>query len=200
MTAAVQYLEAAKLDEIARELEREGYGVVRSFPEGDVVYDLVATRGDRKVAVEVKARSALRESAESIRQLRERARAHGYDEFRLVVVSPPRERQVEIAGLDDVLLRYMVDNVPAELDGLSSHTYLDAVSDIDVSSIEVTADGIRVVGTGIVEVTLEYGGGESRDGVSWEADFPFDFDVLLNHELEITEVHHLVCDTSSFDE
>jgi Holliday junction resolvase len=199
MTAAVQYLEAAKLDELAQQLERDGYNVARSFRDGNVVYDLVATRGDRKVAIEVTARSALRQAVESIRQLREQARRNGFDEFRLVVVSPPRERAVEIAGLEDVLLQHMRDNFPAKLAELSSHTSLDAVSQIDVSSIEVSADGIHVIGTGIVEVTLGYGG-EPRDGVSWEADLPFDFDVLLDHQLQIAEVHALEIDTSSFDE
>lgn len=198
MTAAVRYLEAAKLAELTRELEAAGYEVREQLRDGDVVYDLVAAKDGRRVVYEVKARSELGTAAGTIRRLREQAHEHGYDEFRLVVVNPPRERSVEISGLEDALYKYIVNHMPEELDALSSHTYLSGVSQADVDAISVMPSGTHVVGTGLVDVVLEYGGGESRDGLSWQTDFPFRFDVLLSPQLEIEEVDELKVDTSSF--
>lgn len=200
MTAAAEYLEAAKIEEVAKDLEAAGYTVVRHVHEGDIVYDLVAAKDDRKVVYEVQAGSQLGKSAGTIRRLREQARERGYDEFRLVVVNPPRERVVEIPGLDGIFFDHMVNNIPQELDMLSSHTLLEGVSQLDINAITVEAAGIRVVGSGVVDVELEYGGGREPDGLSWETDFPFAFDVLLNHALEVEEVYELRIDTSSFYE
>lgn len=58
-----------------------------------------------------------------------------------------------------------------------------------------------MTGTGIVEVQLNYGGGQARDGLTVESDFPFDFDVVLRRHLgriEIETVESLTVDTSSF--
>lgn len=200
MMAPAQYLEAAKIEEVVRDLEAEGYQVDREVRDGNLRYDLVATKDGRKIAIEVKAQSALRGAVDQIRQLRERAREHGYDEFRLVVVNPPRERTVEIPALEGALFTYLSDNFPEALDELSSHTYLDGVSEVDIDSVEITEAGSHVTGSGVVEVTLEYGGGEPRDGVSWGTEFPFSFDLLLDHQLRIAKVYALEVDTSEFFE
>lgn len=198
MTALAQYLEAAKTEEVAGELEAAGYSVTKAVRDGNLVYDLVAARDGRKIAIEVQAQSTMREAVGEIRQLRAWARAHGYDEFRLVVVNPPRERIVAIPALKEALCTYLSDNFPAALDGLSSHTTLNGVSGVDVASVEITEAGSHVTGSGVAEVMLEYGGGAPPDGVSWEADVPFSFDLLLDHQLRIAKIYALEVDTSEF--
>lgn len=200
MTAAAEYLEAAKIEEVTKDLEAAGYTVVTHVREGDLVYDLVATKDGRRVAYEVQAGSELGTAAGTVRRLRERARERGYDEFRLVVVNPPRERVVDIPDLDRILFDYLVNNFPQEFATLSSHTSLGGISQIDIDAITVVAAGIRVAGSGVVDVALEYGGGQEPDEMSWDTDFPFVFDVLLNHALEVEEVYELRIDTSSFYE
>ncbi|HEX5506261.1 MAG TPA: hypothetical protein VFW96_26835 [Thermomicrobiales bacterium] len=200
MSALAQYLEAAKVEEVAGELEAAGYTVTRGVRDGNLVYDLVAARDGRKIAIEVQAQSALRESVGKIRELRAWAREHGYDEFRLVVVNPPRERIVAIPALKEALCTYLSDNFPAALDGLSSHTSLNRVSGVDVASVEITEAGSHVTGSGVAEVMLQYGGGTPSDGVSGEADVPFSFDLLLDPQLRIAEVYALEVDTSEFHE
>ncbi len=92
------------------------------------------------------------------------------------------------------------DPTLGELDQLSSHTHVDGISQADVTSISVSKNRIHLSGTGIVEVTLEYGGGEPRDGLTWNTDFPFTFDIELNGQLEVEEINELRVDTSSFYE
>ena len=62
MTSA-QYLQAAKIEEVASRLEAEGYRVVVGPSGQDDGYDLVAERGAEKLAIEVKDRASLKRSA-----------------------------------------------------------------------------------------------------------------------------------------
>jgi Holliday junction resolvase len=194
---AVQYLEAAKVEEIASQYQREGYEVLVA-PVHDYGYDLIATRGNRRLAIQVKARSELRKGADEIRRLREQASRQGFDEFRLVVVNPPREVSVEIAGLDRELFDYLANNLPANLEQLSSGTRIENVVDVDIDSVEVTTEGIKVVGSGTVEVELAYGSDTGQEGYSWSTNFPLSFDIELNHNLYIQRVNDMDVDTSSF--
>lgn len=200
MTTSLQYLEAAKIEEVASQLRNEGYEVIIS-PGGTYEgYDLIATKGDEKLAVEVKVNSQLRDSAELIRYLQKRAVEHGIDEFRLVVVSPPREVSVEIEGLKKELLKYLRKRL-AESDyedlGIDS---IDSVAEIEVDSIEVTIDGIHVVGNGVVKVhfyPLNVGDSDAKP-LRWN--LPLMFDLRLSHNLEILQVYRMSLDTSTPDE
>jgi hypothetical protein len=194
---ATDYLEAAKIEEIASQLRGQGFEVRTG--DADTGYDLIATRAGERIAMQVKARSELGDSADQIARLREQARRDGYD-FRLVVVNPPRERAVEVEGLMQRLDEYLTENPPPELERLSSHTRMSGVSDLEIDSLEVTREGVHVTGNGVVDVELEYSGGEAKDGVTSGADFPFSFDVLLDQELHIRRVNTLTVDTSSFYE
>jgi len=73
MTASIDYLEAAKIEELTSQLRDEGYRVTVHPSGEDQGYDLVAEKDSRKVAVEVKVNARLRESAETIKALRRRA-------------------------------------------------------------------------------------------------------------------------------
>jgi len=199
MSASLRYLEEAKIEELAHEYESKGFTIAKDYHDAGATYDLVASRGQAKIAIEVKARAALSSHTEEIKRLRTIAQDRGYS-FQLFIVNPPLERQIQVDQLETLLLQYFIDHMPEELDELSSHTSIDAVSEVDIRAITVTQAGFDVTGVATIEVALEYGGGEERDGVSWEMAFPLDFALSINHQFEITEVEELVIDTSSFDE
>src|SRR6266849_11209692 len=98
MKTATEYLHAAKIEEVARQLEAEGYEVVVHPAGRDSDYDLVARRNGEEVALAVEVRDHLAESLEHIRTLRNQARDQRRD-FRLVVVSPPHKVRVDIEGI-----------------------------------------------------------------------------------------------------
>ena len=198
MTSA-QYLQAAKIEEVASRLEAEGYRVVVGPSGQDDGYDLVAERGAEKLAIEVKDRASLKHFADEISRLRRRARDQGYD-FRLIVVNPPAEVKAEVAGIREELRNRLIDELPHELDALSTDTRVKDVSEVEIDSIQVTTEGVRVEGNAVVEIELEYDGGGERDGLSWDTDFPFSFDVLLGRDLHIEQAYDIQVDTSSFAE
>ena len=105
---------------------------------------------------------------------------------------------VEVEGLETLLSNAIVNDIPSELDSLSSHTRVLGISDIDITSTTIGRDGIQVAGTGVVLVELEYSGGEERDGLNEEIDFPFSFDLALTQALELEQVVTLSVDTTSF--
>lgn len=200
MTNAIHYLEAAKADQVAAELEAEGYYVVRQPESPDDTYDLIATKDGKTVAIEIKARSALQHASEQIRRLREQALQRGYNEFRLIVANPPREKTIAIEGLEDALTRRLTQEVPQELYAVASPPYIYGLSDLEINTINVSEDGIRVAGTGFIDVVLEWNGGKERAGLSLNTDFPLNFDVTLSNDLQIAEIHQMNVDTSSFEE
>jgi hypothetical protein len=143
MKTATEYLHAAKIEEVACQLEAEGYEVVVHPAGRDSDYDLVARRNGEEVALAVEVRDHLAESLEHIRTLRNQARDQRRD-FRLVVVSPPHKVRVDIEGIRTELRRHMVDEVPEELDELSSRTRLESVADLEFDSIRITVKGIEL--------------------------------------------------------
>src|SRR4051812_24251782 len=103
MMDSAKYLELSTIEEVAGDLEAEGYTVSRPDNGHGPAYDLVAEKPGRKIAVEVKARSSLPGSSEEIAHLRQAAREQGFDSFRLVVASPPHRTGVEIKDLEQSL-------------------------------------------------------------------------------------------------
>ena len=202
MISALDYLEAAKTEELALQLASQGYKVAREAvgPEGKEKYDLVAERGKEKIVFEVKARARLQQESAQIRHLRKTAHQQGYNEFRLVLVYPPHEIAVEIEGFDMQLLDHLIENMPEELQALSSNTLLKGISDLEFDAVSLSDTGVRVSGTGVVDVALEYDGGEERDGLSVREGYPFEYEVTLNQDRKIETVNRLQVETSSFYE
>lgn len=202
MTTSIDYLEAAKIEEISSQLRNEGYDVTLNPSGDDQGYDLVAEKNGAKVAVEVKFNARLRESAETIKDLRRRAIERGYDEFRLVVVSPPHETDVHIEGLDKKLLEHLSENPPDALKNVPQSPCIESVRELEIDSISVTAEGTRVTGNGVVRVwerpTLGvYITNIPRSTLQWVTGLPFSFEIKLDKELRITDVYKIDVDTSS---
>jgi len=154
-----------------------------------------------KVAVEVKFNARLRESAQTIKALRRRAIERGYDEFRLVVVSPPPETHAHIEGLDKKLLEHLNQSPPETLMKVLKSPSIESVRELEIDSISVTAEGTRVTGNGVVRVWERpnlgvYVTNIPRSTLQWVTGLPFSFDIKLDNELRITDVYRIDVDTS----
>jgi hypothetical protein len=195
-SASAEYLEAAKIEELATELRQQGYRVTTHASLGNQQFDLLAERDGERLAYEVKARQRLAASTDDVLRLRAAAHAAGLSGFRLVVVTPPRPVDVSIENLDDALSTYLLlAETPPELDRLSSETRIIGVTDVEIDAVTIQPSHIRVRGNGTVEVELNFGGGIGRDGVTTTESFPFTFDLELSPELKLVKMHELHVDT-----
>lgn len=199
MDNALQYLEKAYIEETASRLRSEGYAVEQPGGGADTGLDLVASKGGHTIAVQVKARPSLRDSAKEIGRTRDAARLRGFDEYRLVVVNPPHDRQVTIDGLEGQLRRWIEEN-PGKLAAAGSNLTVKDVIGLDLSRVGVDKGRVRVAGVGVVLIESGAINGDARDEEAWTTDFPFAFDVSMNHELTIETVEHLEVDLSSVDD
>lgn len=205
MSTSIDYLEAAKLEELTSQFRNEGYDVILNPGGDDQGYDLIAEKNGTKVAVEVKFNARLRESADKIKALRRRALERGFDEFRLVVVSPPHETNVYIEGLDkklvEKLAKFLKDNPP---NPAKTHPLeILGVHDLDIDSISITAQGTRVTGSGVVSVVERpvsgvYVADYPLDDVQWKTDSSFDFDIQLDCALKVSHIYKANVDTSTW--
>lgn len=203
----MDYVKATTIEEKALEYQNKGYEVVMSpidvsfpFETRPQDYDIVATKGDYKVAIEVIARAKLGREVMRIAKLRRQAKKEGFDDFRLVVVDPPRQIPVNVEGIEPKLRQYMIENLPQELAELPNHpdvlpdgVQVLKVTSITIDSIAIQVGGMRVAGRGTVIVNIYY---KQDDERFWEDDdFPFNFDVELDRQLNLTHVHDIRVNT-----
>lgn len=106
-----------------------------------------------------------------------------------------------IQDVEQALSEALEDELPAELDALSSGTRVKGLADVELDRVEVRRGGLRATGSASVDTSLEWGGGEPRDGFEASSSFPLRFDVDLDRSHEtVTTIHRLEVDTSSFHE
>ena len=195
------YLEAATTEEYADKLRADGYDVKLNVPalESKMRYDLLATRNGETIAFEVKARSQYAGAVEQIRNLRQTARSSGINEFRLVLVNPPRQTVVSIEGFQAKLPDYLRQEVPQEIRVLAPSFTLENVYEIKIDNIKVDKEGISLTGAAVVRVGRHYHSDAPEGQTEYEG-YPLSFDLTLDHEINIKTVKALCVDTSAFYE
>jgi hypothetical protein len=191
-----RYLESAKRAELGEELRQEGFSVETDKVFDDVQFDLIATREGKTKAFELRSVGNWKFDRESLRRLRDKARAEGF-EFHIVIVNPPPRVNVEIDDFASQLHHYLINNPLDELESLSTHTSISGVYDLSISDIHVGKGEIRVAGVGTVEVELQYG--SDSDAVPPAGDsYLFRFKAILNAMGHLQDVEEISVDTSTF--
>jgi predicted pPIWI-associating nuclease len=108
-------------------------------------------------------------------------------------------KKISPEDLHDDFLDYMINQeFPEDLLSLASHVYIEGLSDLEIDNVTENSDEREVEGSGTVDVKLEYGGGESRDGIESRTSLPFDFKLLLDSANKIHSARINV-NTSSFE-
>jgi len=195
LIAPAEYLRAAKVHKLAGNFRHAGYDVSVDTAEG---FDLLASKNGKRIAIQVQAGDELRTTSERVARLRRIARELGYDDFRLVVANPPRQVDVEIEGLEMELYRYMSERIPDELAILSSNTVVIDVGALEIEGVHARPDELRVTGTGLVDVELQYD--PAGEMITTTTDFPFRFEVTLGPDMSIRDHAEINVDTSSWNE
>jgi len=198
---ARKHWEQAAIEEASRYYLENGYQVQTQASVGEHEADLVAKRGEEIIVSEFKSGPWPPAKEKAALSLRKYVIHRMKGKFLLVWTPPPLERAIEVEGLEDELRDCMMEAAPADLDSLSTHTRIEAVSDLFISSIHLRRDGSEIHGNALVEVDLQYGsnGDVDRDDGDTSTDsLPFDFVVEVDEQLKITRVQKLEIDTSGF--
>lgn len=200
-----KYLHDSAIEQIAEDYIQKGYQISREEKLGKYRADLIARKGNESIVIEVKAGKLTPDRRKQIANLADYINSLGGYKFRIVIATPPKEKKLEIEELEVLLTHYILNDLPSELDELSSHTRLGEIYDIDIDEINISGENIFVKGDGVVSVELQFGSDSDQDkgdGHKTYDNFPFDFEITLGYnsrkELEITEIDKFEVDTSSY--
>jgi hypothetical protein len=185
------YLERAAAEELAGNLVKDGWTVERESDVGGSRVDLVARRAGETVFYEFKLAGSTASPgwAAHLVSQQQLARRKGAA-FRLVLVRPPRQMDLEIDGVDRMLFERFVQYPPSEVSDIAGHTLIDEVEGVDLTSVRIRGTIAEIAGEAVLGVTLQTGGGEEIGSES----FPFTFSATLDlaagraDEVEVHEV------------
>jgi hypothetical protein len=197
--AAKYWIEAA-MEEVSAKYRSEGYEVTKEAQIGDFRADLVARKGDELIVVAFKSGHWSDRKSEEVRRIRNEVVHRLGGEFNFVVVSSPKDIDIEIEDIEYILLDIIMNDL-GDLDELSTHTYVKDVSDVVIISINIEQNKIHVQGSGVVSVELNWGSSADHangHGLTEFDSFPFDFDIVLDGNLKLLQVERIRFDTSSF--
>ncbi len=167
-TSLSEYAVRLRVDDLADQLRREGFQVADDV-DGD--FDLVAERAGRRYAYHVIARGDKYRAASRAFDLHKKARARQFDEFRLVVASPPARKSIGIPNLEPNLTAALQSGNWDDLLQLGAKPTIVEVSDVEVRELDLSQEpwSFEARGTVLVEFTAR--GEEDGDREAWY--FPF---------------------------
>lgn len=168
------------------------------------IADLLVEKGAEKIVIEIKTRRMDAADSKRLSELADYVKSLGGYRFMVAVVTPPKNREIVIEGLEEALLCEMNNDVPDDIDALATHSRIEDISDIDVQTITVEGNEIYCTGTGIIDVELQYGsdGDLNRDNGYRTSDslaFTFDVSLVVNSKgISDVKINQIDVDTSRY--
>lgn len=192
-------IEAALLaaeKEMAEKFRSKGYAVTRDYKHDNFACDLYVEKDNLKFAFEFKTRGKLDHAR--LDAMRDYAKEHNIH-FRVVIVRLPVDKQINVNGIEQTLEQNFINNIPDELDSLSSNTKVVEVEQAILTSISIkTMNHIEIEGKSGVVVDLCF----DNDDYKTSDSFPFTFNGIWGFsdegELQLIELKDLNIDTSSY--
>lgn len=202
MKISEQYKVQAALQAAEHEMnhryQKQGYKTYQNHKIGQYTIDLYAEKDGEKIAFEFKTRGRL--NTKGLDGIRNYAKANGIH-FRVVIVNIPIDKHITVEGIEQTLEQYFTNNMPNELDTLSTHTRIAEVEQAILTSINLSSiDNIEIEGKSEVIIDLCY---DNDENANFPASFPFTFKGTWtfdnNNVLQLDELSELNIDTSSYD-
>ncbi len=193
---AARHWEDAAVEQLAKELAEQGYSISKEEQINGYRADLVARKDSETIVYEFKAGRWSKARAHEVAAFRNHVVRELGAKFRLVVVTPPRQKTIEVADIEDMLAGALRKAAPAELTALYPVTRVEGVSDVEIASISVRPDGVEVEGAGTVRVTLHQGTGDEAPESA--ESFSFTFRVVRDPSGGLKEVRSLDVDVADW--
>lgn len=189
----------AAIAEMTDKYRNQGYEIRTDYELGDYLVDLYCEKGGIKFAFEFKTRERFNYARiEAMRQIAKEKDIH----FRVVIVRIPVDKHIYVEGIEETLEQYFNNDMPSDLDCLSTHTRVVEVEQAVLTSLELKSlDEIEIRGDSEVIVDLCFDNDEDRCDTN---SYPFTFKGVWafndDRELELQELTELKFDTSSYYE
>ena len=183
----VEYIATQKL---AKQLTLQGFRVeLDKQVASNIRLDLYAEKVGEKHIYEIKIANNISADVLRFKQYQEYAKRIGA-EFFVIYVNTPQFKTIEFDSLEAKLADYFHNELPGELDELSTHTILDEVLVDEIAEIHVREDGddliLEVSGNGTMSASMQIGSDKDNskgDGMTWGNSFPFTFRALIEDGL-----------------
>ena len=193
--------EAAFIEQLVDNYKSMGYAVRRNVRIGPYVVDLSAVKNEETIFVEVKTRRETPEAKRRIREMADYFKTIPNARFVVAISRFPRQKVIEIEDIDTILFDYFTNEFPSDLDALSTHTTIESIDEVAISSIYIDGPILKLKCTGTVSASLQYGSNSEQDEASFDISFPFEFEGtlrLMEDGYKVVECDTLEIDTDAF--
>ena len=182
-----QGIQSAAIDKVTQQLKKEGYNVIKDFRYNytnynSIRFDLWAEKGDDKRIYEFKIgkNRIYKNQFERLQAYAKELKAKLF----IIYLEVPKSKEIDVDGLDSIILSDLIDNTPSELESLATYVRIDEVENLDITSICITNSYVKLVGTGTILVLAQFGSDRdlNRDD-GFEQELSFDFYFKMTYDI-----------------
>jgi len=155
--------------------------------------DLVATKENQNIVVEVKAGKLTPDRKKKLAELADYVNELGNYQFKVAIAKLPQDKELKIDNLEQIFFDYFSENTPNEITKLATHT-IKEIPNIFLNKLVVSNNALIAEGSGIIRTKVQSLADEN---------IPFDFKVQLSFRdkgnIQIDKFIILDIDTSLSD-
>lgn len=188
-----KYLHDIAIDQIAEDYRKKGFKVNKEVSLGTYMADLVATKENQNIVVEVKAGKLTPDRKKKLAELADYVNELGNYQFKVAIAKLPQDKELKIDNLEQIFFDYFSENTPNEITKLATHT-IKEIPNIFLNKLVVSNNALIAEGSGIIRTKVQSLADEN---------IPFDFKVQLSFRdkgnIQIDKFIILDIDTSLSD-
>ncbi|MBS1514130.1 MAG: hypothetical protein JSS63_03800 [Bacteroidetes bacterium] len=196
-----KYLHEIAIEQLKETYTKKGYMVSTDMKFGNYTADIVVQNIDEMIVFEVNTTKMNDLQKEKFYKLSEEVKKIKNCKFKVIIAKPPKEKLLEVYGLENVLDVFLIDieDISA-ISSLCHHYTIDEVADIELESLIIENNEIKVTGSTSLGIYLFYSQEKEDEGLYDRIYLPMTFDMILNlvgGELKMQEMISWSIDTSS---
>lgn len=175
-------IEYVTIEKITKELEREGF-----IFKNESFFDLYAEKGDDKRAYELKiGKNKIQKKQFAI--LQEEAKKLGAKLY-VIYLEIPRSSEIYFDGINQIIYEDLINDLPSEIDALSTHTMIESVDDVEINTIRISNGVVKLSGAGTINLHLQFGSNfDLKNDNGMEHEDAVDFFFRLSIDIATNEI------------
>jgi hypothetical protein len=201
----IKNFEKSALEQLADDYRDKGYTIKTDVSVGPFRVDLIATKGDETIYIEMKTHSENPDAKRRIKAMADYFKTIPNAKFIVAISRYPEPKKIEFDDIGSILTEYFTLEFPSDLDALSTHTMIDDVHGVSINEVRIQDGEFYIICNGMVGVTLQYGSDsdQERGEEPMYMSFPFKFKGTFSYENRkyfVSECDELEIDTDAYYE